>query len=200
MTIRPHDGQRYDIPLRRFGLSSWLLLLFCVGSTIGFGIAVTRLVLLSTRNHTITRLAEGFDVPVAMESDPRLLLARAHFLLVRDRIDEARPLVDHIVEAGEKNTAAAALYDLANARLRLALDHLEWNEIDPAVPQVRLAKDAYRRALGFDPDCWNAKYNYDVAMRLVRDFPQIETVPEDPPPNAKKRPWTDLPGLPQGLP
>jgi mxaK protein len=197
MTMPP---PQYGNSFWRTGLLSWLLLLLIVAATIVFAIAATRLVLISTQNKAITRLAVGFDVPVALESNPRLLLARAHFLLVRDRIDEARSIVEHIVEAGERDIAAAALYDLANARLRLALDHLERNEIDPAVPQIRLAKDAYRRALGFDPDFWNAKYNYDIAMRLVRDFPQIETLPEDPPPNAKKRPWTDLPGLPQGLP
>jgi mxaK protein len=176
------------------------LTLLLVAASIVFGITATRLMLLKAQNGTIARLALGIDVPVAAESDPHLLFARAHFLLVRDRLDEARPLVDRVVATGTSNIAAAVLYDLANARLRLALGFFEQNKIDPAIPHVRLAKDAYKQALGVDPEFWDAKYNLDVAMRLVRDFPQIEAVPEEPPPGAKKRPWTDLPGLPKGLP
>ncbi len=177
-----------------------VLALVVVASSAILGIAATRLWLQTMENTKIDRLAAGDDVPVAETSGSRLLFARAVFLLERDRIDEAQALVSRIAETGESDLAGAALYDLANARLRLALHHLESNEIDPAIPQVRLAKDAYRRALVLDPGFWDAKYNLDIAMRLVRDFPQLGSEAEEPPADAKKRPWTDLPGLPKGLP
>ncbi|MFG1417675.1 hypothetical protein V5F38_09055 [Xanthobacter sp. V0B-10] len=151
-------------------------------------------------NADIAALAAGRDLPVATDAAPRLLLARAHFLMVRDRLDEAQPLVDLLARRDQGPLAVAGLYDLGNARLARAIAHLERMEIDPAVPQVRLAKAAYRAALARAPDSWNAKYNLDVAMRLVRDFPELDREPKDEPQQAPKRVWTDLPGLPKGLP
>lgn len=151
-------------------------------------------------NRAIAALAAGRDLPAAEGASPRVLLARAHFLIIRDRLDEAQPLVDRIVRDGEAPLAVAALYDMANARLQLAISHLERTEIDPAIPQVRLAKAAYRAALVRAPGLWDAKYNLDVAMRLVRDFPQIEQEPQADAQETPKRLWTDLPGLPKGLP
>jgi mxaK protein len=62
-----------------------------------------------------------------------------------------------------------------------------------------LARDFYTRALRIEPQFWDAKYNLDIAMRLVRDFPDVEIHGDD-----QKRPtsklWTDLPGLPKGGP
>ncbi|MFS8036629.1 hypothetical protein ACI7BZ_06610 [Xanthobacter sp. AM11] len=165
-----------------------------------FAVTVARLAFHAGWNRTIAGLAAGRDLPVVDTAPARVLLARAHFLMIRDRLDEAQPLVDRIARTGEPAIAVAALYDLANARLALAISHLERMQIDPAVPQVRLAKAAYRAALTRDPGFYDGKYNLDVAMRLVRDFPQIEGSAQDETQEAPKRLWTDLPGLPRGLP
>ncbi len=164
-------------------------------------IAVTsiRMALNAAANRTIAALAAGRDVPVELNAPDRVLLARAHFLMIRDRLDEAQPLVDRLA-ADRSPLAVAGLYDLANARLAIAISFLEKTEIDPAVPQVRLAKAGYRAALARAPDFWDAKYNLDIAMRLVRDFPQIEQEQQDEAQETPKRLWTDLPGLPKGLP
>lgn len=174
-----------------------VLLAVALGTLAVFG---ARAGLHMMENRTIAALAAGRDVPVAQDAAPRVLLARAHFLIIRDRLDEAQPLVDRLARDGEPPLAVAALYDLANARLRLAISHLERMQIDPAIPQVRLAKAAYRAALAREPGFWDAKYNLDVAMRLVRDFPQIEQEPQEDAQETPKRLWTDLPGLPKGLP
>lgn len=200
MTLSVPRNIGFPPPLLRLRLATAALVFVIAVSLVALGIVGTRLGLRAAENETIRRLASGIDEQVAETADPRVLFARAYFLLVRDRLDEAQPLVDRIAERGKRDLAVAALYDLANARLHLALDLLGQSRIDPAVPQVRLAKTAYRRALVLDPEFWDAKYNLDVAMRLVRDFPQIEVEPEEPPPGAQKRPWTDLPGLPKGLP
>lgn len=160
----------------------------------------TRLLADARDNAVIAELARGRDIAVDPQAPPDVLFARLGFLTARDRFDEAQPLVNRIAASGDRRLVVAAQYDMANARLRTAIDHLESNDIDPAVPLVRLAKDGYRRALALDPGDWDAKYNLDIAMRLVRDFPQIETSGEDIPPEAARRLWTDLPGLPKGLP
>ncbi|MBS7544655.1 hypothetical protein [Ancylobacter oerskovii] len=164
------------------------------------GIFTARLILDRAANADIAALAIGHDIPVAAEARPELLFARLIFLTTRDRFDEAQPLMNRLAATGTPRIVAHALYDLANGRLRVAISHLESNDVDPAVPLVRLAKEGYRRALTLDPGFWDAKYNLDVAMRLVRDFPQIESSGEEIPPEAAKRLWTDLPGVPRGLP
>lgn len=174
-----------------------LLLLTSLGAA---GTFATRLLLDWQANGDIAALGTGHDVPVSANARPEVLFARLAFLTIRDRFDEAQPLMNRIAATGDRAIASAAYYDLSNARLRAALVHLEINEIDPAVPLVRLAKEGYRRALALDPGFWDAKYNLDIAMRLVRDFPQIETSGEELPPEAAKRLWTELPGVPRGLP
>ncbi|PRD41305.1 hypothetical protein C5748_22485 [Phyllobacterium phragmitis] len=151
-------------------------------------------------NRTIAGLAAGQDIAVNDEARPELLLARGHFLMRRGRLDEAQALVPAIRASGNRQILAALQYDLANARLRRALVLIEETKIDPGIALINLAKDGYRAALSARPEFWDARYNLDVAMRLVRDFPEIEQSSDEPPLETPERLWTDLPGLPRGLP
>ncbi|WP_029009950.1 hypothetical protein [Azospirillum halopraeferens] len=151
-------------------------------------------------NRLIGGLAAGRDLAVGDTAVPEVRFARAHFLMQRDRLDEARAEVERISAADAAAVRAAALYDLANAGLRAALEHLEAGRIDPATALIRIAKDDYRRALALDPGFWDAKHNLDVAMRLVRDFPEVGSGEDEQRPDTAKPLWTDLPGLPRGLP
>ncbi|WP_372394066.1 hypothetical protein ABMY26_03690 [Azospirillum sp. HJ39] len=174
----------------------WGLLALALGACA----ACTGGLLLAMRdNRLIAGLSGGRDLPVDETAVAELRFARAHFLMVRDRFEEAQIMVDRL-PPGRNGIAAAAQYDLANARLRAALSLLEAGRIDAAGALVRLAKDGYRHSLALGPGLWDAKYNLDVAMRLVRDFPQIDRVPEEEPPELPVRLWSDLPGLPRGLP
>lgn len=144
-------------------------------------------------------LAANRNVEPPDDASGELLFARAHYLLARDRIDEAQTLVGRIVERGGPAVAAKFHYDLGNARARRAVGAVEASQINKAIPEVRLAKDAYRAALRADPELWDARYNLDVVMRLVRDFPEFEAAEEETKAQPKKL-WTDLPGRPRGLP
>lgn len=144
-------------------------------------------------------LASAKDVPVPDEASGELVFARANFLLARDRIDEAQALVGRIAAQGDPGIAARFHYDVGNARARRAVGAVEASQIDKAIPEVRLAKEAFRSALRADPSLWDARYNLDVVMRLVRDFPEFEGGEEESKVQPKKL-WTDLPGRPRGLP
>lgn len=176
------------------------LVLALVASLAAAAFLAGRLLLDRRDNALIASLSSGHDLATGADDPPELVFTRLHFLTTRGRLDEAQPLLNQILGRSDRRLAVDALYDMANARLRTALEHLESGRIDPAVPLVRLAKENYRRALTLDPGFWDAKYNLDVAMRLVRDFPQIDADGEEIPPEAAKRLWTDLPGLPKGLP
>jgi mxaK protein len=92
------------------------------------------------------------------------------------------------------------LSNMANARMRAAVAAIEKGNLDKAIPLVALAKSEYRSALRLDPVHWDAKYNFDVAMRLVRDLPQAVGEDEQKPLETPEKLWTDLPGVPKGLP
>jgi mxaK protein len=147
----------------------------------------------------VAELARGRNVTPPEGASAQALFARGHFMLTRDLIDEGQGFARLIADEGDPALAARFLYDLGNARLRRAIASLEASKIDPAIPEVRLAKEAYKSALAADPELWDARYNLDVAMRLVRDFPELEREGEETKAQPKKL-WTDLPGLPRGLP
>lgn len=152
-------------------------------------------------NSAIARLRAGVDVDVdPLTAPPALLDARAEFLLYRDRMDEAQPLVDQALLRADKTTRSNVLYNMANARMRAAFSAIEKGNFDQAIPLVTLAKAEYRNALRLDPGDWDAKYNLDIAMRLVRDLPQAVGEDEDKPLETPEKLWTDLPGVPKGLP
>lgn len=147
----------------------------------------------------LATLAVGRDLDVAPDAAPRLIEARASWLLARDRIEAAEALGPLIIAAGDPGAEAIWHYNRGNARLRRAFDLIETRALDAATPQVALAKAAYRAALAREPGFFDAKVNLDLAMRLVRDLPREEQEGEeiDAPPKVL---WTDLPGVPGGAP
>jgi mxaK protein len=148
----------------------------------------------------IGALAAGRDVEADESSPPELLAARIGFLARRDEFDKARALLEPLEASGRTAFGAAAHYDLANALLRRSFALLERGQLEPAGPFLELARRSYRRALQLDPDFWDAKYNFDVASRLLRDNPRLEHSGGDELPADPKKIWTDIPGKPKGLP
>jgi mxaK protein len=182
--------------LKAMGLQAILL-----AATVGMAVSGWLLVSKLRENSTINRLAAGFEVEVdPTTAPPAVLEARSAFFLRRGRIDEAQPLLDQAAERASPAIQVRMLYNMANARMRLAVRSIEKGDFDKAIPLVALAKSEYRSALRLDPSDWNAKYNLDVAMRLVRDLPQAVGEDEEKPLETPEKLWTDLPGVPKGLP
>lgn len=153
-------------------------------------------------NATIRGLAAGRDVAVdPATARPEPLLARAQFLLSRDMVEEGEALRGPIEATGRVDLVAAYLQDLGAARLVRAFDAVDRQDVDAAVAEVRVAKEVLRSALAIAPDDFDLKVDLDLAMRLVRDFP--EQGAEEGEEEAGERPkslWTELPGIPEGLP
>lgn len=170
----------------------------------GLGLALADLAFVVEQkraNQLIRDLAAGRDVAVAPGDGAGALYARVRFLTERGFVDEAEALVEPIVASGDAALAAATYQSVGNARLLLAFEAGERQDVDGAVPQVTLAKDAYRRALTLTPDDFDLKVNLDLASRLVRDFPDNGEGEGEEEPDAKpKNLWTELPGVPEGLP
>ena len=151
-------------------------------------------------NKTIRDLTAGRDLPVDSTAAPEVLLARITSLAKRDDTDTPRLLIDSLEQHGEAELAARARYNLANALLRKAFMALEKGDLEAAGPLVNLSRREYRRSLSLRPDFWDAKFNFDVASRLLREYPELDRTSGDELLADPKKIWTDIPGLPKGLP
>jgi mxaK protein len=151
-------------------------------------------------NSTIDALRVGRNIEVGTESPPEALLARVAFLTRRSELDQARVFLEALDRSGEAELRARGHYLLANALLRTALKHIDASELEAANPLVNLSKREYRRSLQLNPEYWDAKFNFDIAARLVRDFPEFERKSGDELSADPKKLWTDVAGKPKGLP
>lgn len=166
------------------------------------GTATLGYLLLEARqeNALIRGLVAGRDLAIPADAGPELIRARAQFLLRYADATSAEALVAPMTGTGDVKGLAALWYDIGNRRLRDGFAAIDRQDVDGAAANVRLAKDAYRASLRLDPGAFDAKVNLDIASRLVRDFPSVEQEGEDDPEAQPKKVWTDLPGLPKGLP
>jgi len=155
---------------------------------------------LEATNQQIAALHAGRDRPVATDAAPELLLARLEFLAKRDDVDSARASLGTLDASTRDDLAAKAHYAVGNALLRRAFELIERGDLDGAGPFVNLSKREYRRALQLSPFYWDAKFNFDVAARLIRDYPAFEQENGDVLEAEPKKLWTDVPGVPKGLP
>ena len=151
-------------------------------------------------NTAIAELEAGRDIAVPPDAADPLLVARIKFLAFRDRLGETEPLLETLDSRRSADASARARYIVANARIREAFRLIERSELDKAGPQVTLARQDYRRALQARPDFWDAKFNFDVASRLIRDFPEFDRKFGDELKAEPKQIWTDIPGQPRGGP
>ena len=166
-------------------------------AALGFGAAAWRA---ERANAVIAALEAGTDLAVELDAPASVLAAKVRFLAMRGRLSETEPLVAALARAGAPEAAARARYQVANARIRDAFALILRSELDKAGPQVTLACQDYRRALQDRPDFWDAKFNLDVASRLIRDYPEFERQDGEAMRADPKQIWTDIPGQPKGGP
>ena len=152
-------------------------------------------------NRLIQQLLSGHDVEVnkVMIGPPELRLARAIYFKQKHRYDEALATLSLILDKGDRPFQAKARYNLGNLYLEQAIRKAESMNINEALPLAGLAKQAYRQALQLDSRNWDAKYNLEVAMRLLPEMDKINS-PDDSPNKQKAQLWTTVPGFPRGLP
>jgi len=206
MKVYPVLAQSLHFLRRYRAIWLWTGWLAALVALVAYSLAACQI---AADNALIVGLKQGRDLDIPANARPDVILARALSLLHYERVDDARPLVETLAAAAhtpahtpaDDARATAALYSMGNARMRQALIPLQRGDpTDTATATVRLAKDAYLSAMRLDPQHWDAKYNHDVASRLVRDFPVNEQDDEGDPPDPLSKLWTELPGLPRGLP
>ncbi len=180
------------------GPALWLWLLLAIAGTFYF---LRTTLATKSDNAVIAALNGGEDREIdAGSASDAVVLARLNELLRRDRFDEAQALANGTAGRSAPSYRVKAIYNLANDRVRRAVAAIGKGDFDGATALVNVAKSEYRIALRMEPDNWDLKHNLDVAMRIVRDLPLSDSDPQEVPPDAPTRVWTDLPGVPKGLP
>ncbi len=152
-------------------------------------------------NGWITALLNGNDIDLSDISSarPETRLARAGYLRKHYLPQEALATLSLILNQGDKQLQAKTRYNLGNIYLSQAIEQVEASHIDEARILATLAKQSYREALLRDSGFSDAKYNLEVAMRLLPDFDRIN-IEEEPGQQPKNPLWTTVPGFPRGLP
>jgi mxaK protein len=153
-------------------------------------------------NQWMTELSEGHDIAIdkLVTAAPQVRLARAVYLRQKQRYNEVLDTLSLVVSQGDSRLQSLSRYNLGNVYLTQAMTEVEAGRINQALPLLTLAKQAYRQALTLDSGFWDAKYNLELAMRLLPEFDRIS--PAEPDDDAAKpsQLWTTVPGFPRGLP
>jgi len=152
-------------------------------------------------NDLIRQLSSGKDVAVnnVIGGKPELRLARAFYFKRKHRYDEALSTLSLIMDKGDRNFQAKVRYNLGNLYLEQAMQQALAMNINEAMSLAGLAKQAYRQSLALNSGDWDAKYNFEVAMRLLPEMDRVD-MPDDETKNQKSQLWTTVPGFPRGLP
>jgi len=170
---------------------------------LGMAVEAWRLQTVNGANSLVADLLAGHDRPVGVrESQPvPVLLARALYLARHGRVEDAKELLGWLDGQGDAQDRTRANHNLGNLYLRMALGKIESGQLEQAVPLLALSKEAYRRALQWEPAFWDAKFNFEIAMRLLPEMDRVSNGDEEEPEDTRpKALWTKVPGFPRGQP
>ncbi len=151
-------------------------------------------------NQRIDQLNRGKFVELQEHESPQLLLAWASYLKKKQRYTEAQSVLSKILNHNSREIRAITRYNLGNVYLTQAIDLAEAMQINEAVALASLAKQVYRQALSLNSRYWDAKYNLEVAIRLLPEMDRIIMKQDDPLPEKQVKLWATVPGFPRGLP
>ena len=127
---------------------------------------------------------------VDVDARPAVLLARIKFLLDHDRVDEMQPFRrSGWIGVATITSAPSRITTSPTGACGRGFDLISESKLEKAGPYVTLSRQEYRRALTLAPYDWDAKFNLDVASRLIRDFPAFERTIGD---TLEGRPQEDL--------
>ncbi|MCW5262761.1 hypothetical protein D5045_22245 [Verminephrobacter eiseniae] len=137
-----------------------------------------------------------------------VLLAHAIALERQGRFDEALSAYADAQALGSDSVRQAVRVNVANLYLRRGIEAArDEGSTERAMALLQLAKSGYRRALRIQPDDWNTRYNFELALRVLPDLevrnwrrPGSDLDDEAQQRLLKdKAAWTEMVGPPRGM-
>lgn len=104
--------------------------------------------------------------------------AQAWLLHKKGKFDQALKAYREIETQGSGNFQRAIRFNMADLYIQQASLAGREGEQDIATPLIELAKHHYRQLLREDSQHWQAKYNFETALKLLPDFDAAE-FPDD---------------------
>lgn len=112
---------------------------------------------------------QDFD---SIPDHPRAHFAQGAYLVSQGNTDFSLEQYTLVLGSQQAERLPAAYFNRANINLREAMT-MQGN--DPQmIPLVELAKQDYRSALLQQPAFWDARYNLEIALRLVPEDPEMD--------------------------
>lgn len=145
----------------------WLLILLIIGSAVLAAVTAVRLWQAQQVNAYISEPEAYENVP----DDPRARFAYASLLERQEKHDEALDQLTQVLGDADAELLPWVYFNRANINLREALNLPDSD--GRQIPMVELAKQDYRSALALDPQMWNARYNLEIALRIVPEDPAL---------------------------
>lgn len=133
---------------------------------------------------------------------PEATFARAWMFSQNGRQQEALMLYEALGQNRDPIFRARAKYQIGALLLRQATDLLEEQgapALTKVAPRIEIAKEALREVLRYDSRDRDAKYNLELALRLLPELERIDRA-RDEQGKEKQGDWTSIPGLPEGMP
>lgn len=144
----------------------WLLILIIIASAL---VAVTSALRVWNEKQVNDYIADpaAFD---EVPDDPRTRFAYAGLLERQQQHDEALEQLTKVLGEADAALLPLAYFNRGNINLREALSLTDSD--GRQIPLAELAKQDFRSALALDPQMWNARYNLEVALRIVPEDPE----------------------------
>lgn len=108
----------------------------------------------------------------ATPDDPRAHFAKAQELVNKEEPNLALEQLTLVLGFAGNPLMADAYFNRGNINLRQALTMTDSDA--RLIPLIELAKQDYRSALLLRPTMWDARYNLEVALRVVSEDPDID--------------------------
>ena len=136
---------------------------------------------------------------VALEESgrPEADFAQAYFAAANGETEKALSLYQRVENVAPPELSIVAQYNSANLLLRNAIDTSKLEGDQRAHAIFAMAKENYRAVLRRDPPNWDAKYNFERALRLSPEQIDGEAVGQN---AGAERSVTTMRGFTLGLP
>lgn len=183
---------------QRLKLFPWMVLLCSISLTasvwlvVGLYQAVSHNARIETRTPHQSRAADA-------------LFADAYLLARQGDMQQSLGLYAEALSKGAHPVRKASYFNSGNLYLAKANQLLEeqgLDAVDQISPLLALAKESYREAMRLDPTWHEAKYNYELALRLspLFELKHSNKEPDEPDEAETVDGWASIPGFPRGMP
>ena len=144
-------------------LARWLLVMLMIGSAaaaVSIGVKLWH-------NRQINAYIANPEAFSTVPDDPRAHFSYANLLERQNNHEKALEQLTRVLDNSDPALLPLAYFNRGNINLRKALKLTDSDS--KQIPLVELAKQDYRSALALAPKMWNARYNLEVALRVVSE-------------------------------